>query len=157
ITGTTQPGEYGFSLSCSHQTSYGMREQGRDWTGNSVYLWAIANAVYMSLLGPAGFREVGELILRQAHYAARALGRIKGGRILFPRGFFKEFVVNFDRAGKTVARVNRALRRHGIFGGKDLSREFPQFGQSALYCVTEVHSKADVDRLVAALKEIVGT
>jgi glycine dehydrogenase subunit 1 len=157
ITGTTEPGEYGFSLSCSHQTSYGMREQGRDWTGNSVYLWAIANAVYMSLLGPAGFRELGELILQQAHYAARAIGRIKGVRIVFPQGFFKEFVVNFDRTGKTVAQVNRALGRRGIFGGKDLSREFPDFGQSALYCVTEVHSKADIDRLAAALKEIVGT
>ena len=75
ITGTTQPGEYGFSLSSAHQTSYGMREEGRDWTGNSVYLWAIANAVYMSLLGPQGFREVGELILQQVHYAARAIAR----------------------------------------------------------------------------------
>lgn len=155
ITTTSKPGEYGFSLSCSHQTSYGMREQGRDWTGNSVYLWAIANAVYMSLLGPEGFRELGELILQQAHYAARALARIKGIRILFPQGFFKEFVVNFDATGKKVAAINRALRRRGIFGGKDLSREFPAFGQSALYCVTEEHSKEDIDRLVAALREVI--
>ena len=63
ITGTAEPGEYGFALASSHQTSYGMREEGKDWTGNSVYLWAIANAVYMSLLGPQGFRELGELIL----------------------------------------------------------------------------------------------
>jgi glycine dehydrogenase subunit 1 len=155
VTDTLQPGEYGFSLSCSHQTSYGMREQGRDWTGNSVYLWAIANAVYMSLLGPAGFRELGELILQQAHYAARAIGRIAGVRVQFPGGFFKEFVVNFDGTHKTVAQVNRALRRWRIFGGKDLSREFPQFGQSALFCVTEVHTKGDIDRLVSALEEIV--
>jgi glycine dehydrogenase subunit 1 len=155
ITGTTQPGEYGFSLSCSHQTSYGMREQGRDWTGNSVYLWAIANAVYMSLLGPAGFREIGELIIQQAHYAARSIGGIEGVRILFPRGFFKEFVVNFDGTDKSVAHINRALRRRRIFGGKDLSQEFPEFGQSALYCVTEVHTKADIDRLVSALGETV--
>lgn len=155
ITDTIEPGEYGFSLSCSHQTSYGMREQGRDWTGNSVYLWAIANAVYMSLLGPEGFRELGELILEQAHYAAHAVGQIKGVRILFPQGFFKEFVVNFDATGKTVAAINHALRRHGIFGGKDLSGEFPGFGQSALYCVTEVHSKEDIDRLVAALQEVI--
>jgi glycine dehydrogenase subunit 1 len=155
ITGTTEPGEHGFSLSCSHQTSYGMREQGRDWTGNSVYLWAIANAVYMSLLGPEGFRELGELILQQAHFAARTVGRIKGVRIRFPQGFFKEFVVNFDATGKSVAQINRALRRHGIFGGKDLSREFPDLGQSALYCVTEVHMKEDIDRLGEALKEVV--
>ncbi len=154
ITSTSEPGEHGFSLSCSHQTSYGMREAGRDWTGNSVYLWAIANAVFMSLLGPQGFRELGELILQQAHYAARALGRIKGVKIRFPEGFFKEFVVNFDVTGKTVARINRALLRKGIFGGKDLSQDFPALGQSALYCVTELHSKADIDRLAGALKEI---
>jgi glycine dehydrogenase subunit 1 len=153
ITETIAPGEHGFSLSSSHQTSYGMREQGRDWTGNSVYLWAIANAVYMSLLGPQGFRELGELILRQAHYAARVIGKIKGVKIQFPQGFFKELVLNFDATGKTVARINRALARRGIFGGKDLSREFPAFGQSALYCVTEVHSREDIDRLAAALKE----
>ena len=34
-----------------HQTSYGSREKGKDWTGNSTYLWAIANAVYMALMG----------------------------------------------------------------------------------------------------------
>jgi glycine dehydrogenase subunit 1 len=156
ITGTARPGEYGFSLSCAHQTSYGMREQGRDWTGNSVYLWAIANAVYMSLLGPQGFREVGELILQQAHYAAQTLGRIKGVRVQFPKGFFKEFVVNFDGTGKKVARINKALLKRGIFGGKDISVEFPEFGQSALYCVTEIHSKDDIDRLAAALKEVIG-
>jgi glycine dehydrogenase subunit 1 len=155
ITGTSQPGEYGFSLTSAHQTSYGMREAGKDWTGNSVYLWAIANAVYMSLLGPRGFREVGELILQQSHYAAKALSRIKGVRIPYPGGFFKEFVVNFDKTGKSVARINKALRRHQIFGGKDISGEFPELGQSALYCVTEVHTREDIDRLAAALKEVV--
>jgi glycine dehydrogenase subunit 1 len=157
ITGTARPGEYGFSLSCAHQTSYGMREAGRDWTGNSVYLWAIANAVYMSLLGPRGFQEVGELILQQAHYAARAIARIKGVRIVFPKGFFKEFVIGFDGTGKSVARINKALLKRRVFGGKDLSKEFPELGQSALFCVTEVHTKDDIDRLAAALKEIVGT
>ncbi len=155
ITGTSQPGEYGFSLASAHQTSYGMREAGKDWTGNSVYLWAIANAVYLSLLGPQGMREVGELILQQAHYAAKALSRIKGVRIAFPKGFFKEFVVNFDKTGRSVARINKALRRHRIFGGKDISREFPELGQSALYCVTEVHGREDIERLAAALKEAV--
>ena len=46
-------------------------------------------------------------------------------------------MVNFDGAGKTVAEVNESLLEKGIFGGKDLSAEFPELGQSALYCVTE--------------------
>lgn len=155
ITGTEQPGQYGFGLASAHQTSYGMREQGKDWTGNSVYLWAIANAVYMSLLGPDGFREVGELIIARANAAARRIARIDGIRLPFGAGFFKEFVVNFDGTGKTVAQINAGLLKRGIFGGKDLSGEIPELGQSALYCVTEVHSADDIDRLAGALQEVI--
>ncbi|NND37339.1 MAG: aminomethyl-transferring glycine dehydrogenase, partial [Gammaproteobacteria bacterium] len=39
--------EMSFSLALFHQSSYGSREDGKDWTGNSVYLWAIAGAAYM--------------------------------------------------------------------------------------------------------------
>jgi glycine dehydrogenase subunit 1 len=138
-----------------HQTSYGLREDGNDWTGNSTYLWSIAAAAYMSLLGPRGFEELGELIVRRSHYAAALLDELDGVRVVFPGGFFKEFVVNFDDTGKTVADVNRALRTRGIFGGKDLSRDFPELGASALYCVTEVHTKDDIDRLAGALQEVI--
>ena len=54
-----------------------------------------------------------------------------------------------------MAEINRALLDKGIFGGKDLSREFPELGQSALFSVTEVHTQADIDRLAAALSEVV--
>jgi glycine dehydrogenase subunit 1 len=150
---TVVPGERGFGISLFHQTSYGSREEGNDWTGNSTYLWAIAAAAYMSLLGPQGFREVGELILQRSHYAAALLDEIDGVGVMWPAGFFKEFVVTFE--GGSVADVNRALRERGIFGGKDLSADFPELGQSALYCVTEVHSAADLERLAASLDEVV--
>lgn len=155
IAPTDRPGEHGFALSLAHQSSYGMREEGKDWTGNSVYLTTIGCAAYMALMGPQGFREIGEVILQRSHHAAKVLAGIEGLRIAFPRGFFKEFVVNFDGTGKTVAQVNDALRRKGIFGGQDLSADFPALGQSALYAVTEVHSADDIARLAAALKEIV--
>jgi glycine dehydrogenase subunit 1 len=154
IFDTARDGEHGFALTLFEQTSYGARELGNDWTGNSVYLWAIANAVYMSLLGPQGFAELGALVLQRSHYAARRLGELEGIAIRFPRGFFKEFVVSFDGAGLTVAEVNRQLRHHGIFGGIDLSHAFPELGQSALYCVTEVHAQEDIDALAAALAEV---
>jgi glycine dehydrogenase subunit 1 len=153
ICDTVVPGERGFGIALFHQTSYGLREEGNDWTGNSTYLWAIAAATYMSLLGPEGFAELGELIVRRSHYAASVLDGIEGVRVVWPGGFFKEFVVAFD-GRKTVAEVNRGLREHGIFGGKDLSRELPELGRAALYCVTEVHTKDDVDRLAGALEEV---
>lgn len=150
----TVGGDVGFGMALFHQTSYGSREDGNDWTGNSVYLHAVASAAYMALMGPEGFAEVGRLILAHSHYAARRLGELDGVRVLFPSGFFKEFVVNYDGAGRSVADVHRALRARGIFGGLDLSRRFPELGQSALVCVTEVHTQGDVDRLVDAVEEV---
>jgi len=155
IVATAKPGQMGFGLASAHQNSYGMREQGKDWTGNSVYLWAIANAVYMSLLGPQGFREIGELILARSAYAARLLAAIPGVSVIWPDRFFKEFVVNFDGTGRTVAKIDESLRARDIFGGKDLSSELPELGQSALYCVTEVHTAPDLRRLAGAVEEIV--
>jgi glycine dehydrogenase subunit 1 len=147
----TTAGERGFGMTLFEQTSYGSRERGNDWTGNSVYLWAIANATYMSLLGPRGFAELGELILQRSHYAAERIAALPGVTVRYP-SFFKEFVVTFEAS--TVASVNAGLRERGIFGGGDLSGSHPDLGQSALYCVTEVHTRADIDRLVDALEEV---
>jgi glycine dehydrogenase subunit 1 len=154
ICDTIEPGERTFGVILFEQTSYGSRENGKDWTGNSVYLWAIANAVYMALMGPQGFRDVGRAILQRSHYAARRLDELPGVSVRFGEGFFKELVVDFGGTGRTVAAIDEALRERGIFGGKDLSRSHPQLGQSALYSVTEVHTRADLDRLVTALEEV---
>ncbi len=53
-----------------------------------------------------------------------------------------------------MAEINQRLLDHAIFGGKDLSAEFPELGQSALYCVTEYHSEANIVELAIALKEV---
>jgi glycine dehydrogenase subunit 1 len=154
IAPTRVEGEHGFTMALFEQSSYGSREHGKDWTGNSVYLWTVVNAVYLSVMGPQGFADLGELILQRSHYAARRIGELPGVSVRWG-GFFKEFVVDFNETGRTVAEVNAALRERGIFGGGDLSRAHPQLGQSALYCVTEVHGHEDLDRLVGALAEAV--
>lgn len=151
---TSVAGEVGFGLSLFHQTSYGMRDEGKDWTGNSTYLWTIAGAAYMALLGPEGFAEIGRRILSNAHAAAAALAGIEGVTIRHPSGFFKEFLVDFSATGKSVAEINRALLAKDIFGGIDLSQDTPELGQTALYCVTEIHEAGDIDRLVAALRKV---
>jgi glycine dehydrogenase subunit 1 len=150
---TRMEGERGFAMALFHQSSYGSREEGKDWTGNSVYLWTVVNAAYMALLGPQGFVELGEAILQRSHYAARRLAALPGVEVRWP-GFFKELVVDFAGTGRSVAEVNEGLRAHGIFGGGDLSTAFPQLAPCALYCVTEVHAQEDIDRLVEALEEI---
>lgn len=153
VAPTAVPGERGFALTLFEQSSYGRREEGNDWTGNSVYLWAVVNATYMALLGPQGFAELGETIVRNSHEAARRIATVPGVEVRYP-DFFKEFVVSFERTGRTVAEINAGLLERGIFGGHDLSASHPELGQSALYCVTEVHTREDIDRLVTALTEV---
>jgi glycine dehydrogenase subunit 1 len=153
LTGTRLPGERSFGMSLMHQSSYGSREEGKDWTGNSVYLWAIANAVYMSVLGPEGFRELGELILARGAYARAVLAELPGVEIVHRGHHFKEFALRYRK--HSVAEVNRALREdYAIFGGQDLSSDFPELGQASLTCVTEVHTREDIDRLADALAKV---
>ena len=148
-------GEWGFGWSTMERTSYDRRETSPDYAGTTQWLWGITAAVYLSLLGPTGLRELGEGILQRSHFAMRQIRSIKGVRApLFDAPHFKEFVVNFDDTGKTVAEINRMLVKFGIYGGHDLSGDFPGLGQSALYCVTEIHTQADIDRLATVLAEV---
>jgi len=156
IVPTRVEGEYGFGDVAYERTSFAVREQGKEWVGTAAALWGITAGVYLALMGPQGMAEIGEGILLRSRYAMAELNKVEGVRApLFEGPHFKEFVVNFDGTGKTVEEINRALLTRGIFGGKDLSREFPQLGKSALYCVTEVHTKEDIDTLVSALQEVV--
>ncbi len=150
----TVEGEIGFGWSTMERTSYDKREHARDYAGTTQWLWGITTAVYLSLLGPDGLREVGEGIVQRSHYAAKQLATVPGVRLPFSGSHFKEFVVNFDNAGKSVQAINTALCERGIYGGHDLSQERPELGRSALYCVTEVHTKANIDTLVSTLKEV---
>jgi len=152
---TVKEGEYGFGYTNWDDTSWTLREHSMDYTGTSTALWTIPAGVYLALMGPQGMREVGETIIGNTSYAANEIKKVKGVKLALNSTPFMEFVVNFDDTGKTVEQINKALLNYKIFGGKDLSKEFPQYGQSALYCVTEVLSKSDIDKLVNALKEVV--
>lgn len=120
-------------------------------------LCAVASAVYLALLGPQGLRDLGEVIRCKARYAMQRLAEITGVRApMFKSPHFKEFTVNFDETGKKSREVHEGLLLHQVHGGKDIAKEFPELGETALYCVTEIHSKADIDRLAQALQDILG-
>jgi glycine dehydrogenase subunit 1 len=152
---TLEPGERGYSEFLMEQTSYGAREQGNDWTGNSTYLWTIANTAFMAAMGPQGFSDIGTVLLQRSHLAARQLSEITGVSVRFPQGFIREFVVDFCNTSLGVKEINARLLERGIFGGLDLSQCFPELGQCALYCVTELHTPEDIERLTTAIEEIV--
>lgn len=155
ITHTSVPGEYGFGDVAYERTSFARREEGNEWVGTGAALWAITAGVYLALMGPLGMLELGKGILQRVRYISQGLNQIPG--VVAPALSatpFKEFVVDFNGSGLSVAKINQRLLEMEIFGGKDLSGEFPEFGQSALYCVTEIHTQADLNRLASALREV---
>lgn len=93
--------------------------------------------------------------MQRCRYAMGKLDELPKVNVPFKKmPHFTEFVMDFSKSGKTVAEVNQALLDCDIFGGVDLSESFPSLGGSAIFCVTEVHTKDDIDRLVSALEEV---
>jgi glycine dehydrogenase subunit 1 len=155
VAPTIVEGEYGFGDVAYERTSFAKREGGKEWVGTASALWGITAGIYLALMGPQGMLEIGEAILQRTRYAMKMIAEIEGIQVLFSDSHhFKEFVVNFDGTGKNVDSVNQDLLDNKIFGGKDISTEYPELGQSAIYCVTEIHNQADIDRLVETLAEV---
>ena len=117
---------------------------------------ALTAAIYLATLGPSGLKKLGETILYHSNYAIRKINQIKGiDSPQFNAPHFKEFVVNYSGLKQSAASIHSELLNKGIHGGKNLNHEYPEFGESALYCVTELHQKRDIDLLVSSLKQVV--
>ena len=147
---------WGFGDVAWERTSFARREDSKEYVGTMASLWGITAGVYLALMGPQGMEDVGRTIMERSAYAAEELGKIEG--VISPALntlFFQEFIVNLDDTGKTAHEMNKMLLDNGIFGGIDLSKIFPNLGESLMLSVTEVHTKADIDRLVTSVRQIV--
>lgn len=143
-------GTGGFVLTLQAREQHIRREKANSNICSNEALCALAAAVYLSAVGPEGFRQVAELCLRKAHYAYDAL---VGGkcRPVFAAPFFKEFVV---RPPAPVSVVNQALLADKIIGGLDLGPHYPELDGCLLIAVTEKRTKEEIDRLVKGMEAV---
>jgi len=112
-------------------------------------LCALASAMYLSMLGREGLKKLAKLNMHRAKDLAERISSIDGFELPFKSPFFNEFVVRYPTAFEDVREV---LLNNGIHGGLSLKGHFPELGESALYCITEMMPETGVKKLVEVLR-----
>jgi glycine dehydrogenase subunit 1 len=155
MTTTLDSKHIGFCNTLQTREQHIRRENATSNICSNEALCSVAAAVYLSLLGPKGLEELGKTIMSKTQYAIRRLSKVGGVKTpVFKSAHFKEFTVNFNKTKKTVDDIHRRLLEKSVHGGKNIADEMPELGETALYCITEMHSQEDIDILADALKQV---
>ncbi len=116
-------------------------------------LLALRACLYLCALGRTGMTELANLNIQKSHYAYERLCALNVFEPAFKKPFFNEFALK-AKGNIQVDKVNDYLLKKGIIWGLELSRFYPELGNSMLLCATETKTKESIDRLIAELSKI---
>jgi glycine dehydrogenase subunit 1 len=139
IVGETRDtrGNRAFCLTLAAREQHIRREKATSNICTNQALVALMAAVFMTVYGKQGLRELAVQNLAKARYLGAKLP------LRFTAPYFNEFVVS----AKSPGAINRALLEQRIIGGLPLGRYYPELEDAMLICVTEMSKRADMDAI----------
>jgi len=146
---TDKQGRRGFVLTLATREQHIRREKATSNICTNQALVALMVNIFMNVYGKVGLRELAKQNLAKAAYASEQLG--KHGKILFagmPR--FNEFVIE---TSEDPAAINSRLLGQKIVGGLPLKKFYPELGNAALWCCTELTTRSMIDTAAGVVAE----
>lgn len=153
IVGQTvdRDGKRGFVLTLQAREQHIRREKATSNICSNQALLALCAAIYLSVMGKAGIREVAALNVRKAHYASELLAGRPGFSLPFSSPFFNEIVLKLPEEAD-VERIRSRLLQFGYIGGYRLENDYPELKGCILLAVTERRTRSEIEHFIECLE-----